>query len=130
MKKQLLIGLLVLFLISCEENDNEKILLNGIWLENSQQVDTLVFDKQNFEGLFILYRERELTNGNLLPKAGAGPYNYFINEDSVNLRSSFSSSFESNNYYFSLNLENEIIEIGNFFEDSLSGNVILTFSKQ
>lgn len=130
MKKQLLIGFLVLFLISCEENDNEKILLNGTWIESSQRVDTLVFNKQSSEGLFILNREREIRNGYLLPIAYAGPYNYSINEDSINLRYGFSSSFESYNYYFSLDIDNEILEIGNFFEDSLSKNVILTFLKE
>ena len=130
MKKQLLIGSLILFLISCEENENEKILLNGTWIESSQQVDTLVFNKQSSEGFFILNRMREIRNGYLLPIAYAGPYDYIINGDSINLRYGFSSNFENYNYYFSLDIDNEILEIGNFFEDSLSKNVILTFSKQ
>ena len=130
MKKLLFPVIFVLFLISCEENDNENILLNGVWIENSQRMDTLVFNNQGSEGLFILNREREIRNGYLLPIECAGPYNYSINGDSINLRYGLSSSFESFNYYFWLDKDNESLEIGNFYEDSLSSNNIFTFRKE
>lgn len=130
MKKQILFVLIVLSLISCEENNADEILLNGNWIESSQNVDTLRFNKQNSEGMFILYRKREIRDGYLLPIANAGPYDYIIHGDSITLRFSLLSSIENYNYYFSLDMEKEIIEIGNFFEDSLGKNKILTFIKE
>ena len=130
MKKLIYFGLFVLFLISCEETENEKSQLKGTWIENSNRMDTLVFNNQGSEGMFILYRDKEIRNGYLLPKAGAGPYNYTINGDIINLTYSLSSSLESHDYFFSQDLENGKIEIGNFYVDSICEHFVLTFLKE
>lgn len=130
MRKILFLGLLVSFFISCEETENEKIQLKGTWIENSHRLDTLIFNSQGSEGMLVLYRDKEIRNGYLLPKAGAGPYNYAIKGDIINLTYSFSSSLESHDYFFSQDLENDIIEIGNFYVDSICEHFVLTFIKE
>lgn len=127
MKNSLFIGLLFFLLVSCEKNTIEKAPIDGIWVETTQKMDTLVFDNQHPS--FNLNRGSELRNGYLLPKYLSGPYSYKIGKDSISLRWLLSSSSYGNNYYFKMDTESDLIKIGNFFEDSLNKNVILTFSR-
>ena len=127
MKNSLFIGLLFFLLVSCEKNTIEKAPVDGIWVETTQKMDTLVFDNQHPS--FNLNRGSELRNGYLLPKYLSGPYSYEIGKDSISLRWLLSSSSYGNNYYFKMDTESDLIKIGNFFEDSLNKNVILTFSR-
>lgn len=127
MKNSLFIGLLFFLLVSCEKNTIEKSPLDGIWVETTQKMDTLVFDNQHTS--FYLNRGAELRNGYLLPKYLSGPYSYEIGKDSISLRWLLSSSLYGNNYYFRINYESDLIMIGNFYEDSLNVNEVLTFSR-
>ena len=128
MKNSLFIGLLFFLLLSCEKNTIENAPIDGIWVETTLKMDTLVFDNQL--PLFELNRGNELRNGYILPKLLSGPYSYEIVKDSISLNWIFSSSSYRNNYYFfKLDTERDLIKIGNFFVDSLNKNVILTFSK-
>lgn len=127
MKNSLFIGLLFFLLVSCEKNTIEKAPVVGIWVETTQKMDTLVFDNQHTS--FNLKRGSELRNGFLLPKYLSGPYYYELRKDSIYLRWGLSSSSYGTNYYFNLDSKNGQIRIGNFFEDSLKKNVILTFSR-
>lgn len=126
MKKLLFIGLVLLILTSCDNNNIEKSPI-GVWVETNYKTDTLVFDNQ-YSG-FILNRGTEIRNGFLLPKYLSGPYMYEIENDSISLRWEASSSSYSKNYYFKLDLKNKEIKIGNFFVDSINSGVILTFKK-
>lgn len=127
MKNSLFIGLLFFLLVSCEKNTIEKARIDGIWVETTQKMDTLVFDNQHPS--FNLNRGIELRNGYLLPKYLSGPYSYEIEKDSILLRWGLSSSSYGKNYYFSVNYASDLILIGNFYEDSLIDNEILTFSR-
>jgi hypothetical protein len=128
MKNSLFIGLLFFLLVGCEKNTIEKAPINGIWVETTQKMDTLVFDNQHPS--FNLKRGSELRNGYLLPKLSSGLYSYEIGKDSISLNWILSSSSYRNNYYFfKLDTESDLIEIGNFFVDSLNKNVTLTFSR-
>lgn len=127
MKNSLFIGLLFFLLVSCEKNTIEKAPIDGIWVETTQKMDTLVFDNQHPS--FNLNRGSELRNGYLLPKYSSGLYLYEIKKDSISLRWLFSSSAYGHNYSFKIALENEQLKIGNFFVDSLNKNGILIFSR-
>jgi len=128
MKNSLFIGLLFFLLVGCEKNTIEKAPINGIWVETTQKMDTLVFDNQL--QLFELNRGIELRNGYLLPKLSSGLYSYEIGKDSISLNWILSSSSYRNNYYFfKLDTESDLIKIGNFFVDSLNKNVTLIFSR-
>ena len=121
-------GLLFFLLVGCEKNTIEKAPINGIWVETTQKMDTLVFDNQL--PLFELNRGIELRNGYLLPKLSSGFYSYEIGKDSISLNWILSSSSYRNNYYFfKLDTESDLIKIGNFFVDSINKNVTLTFSR-
>jgi len=128
MKNSLFIGLLFFLLVGCEKNTIEKAPINGIWVETTQKMDTLVFDNQL--PLFELNRGIELRNGYLLPKLSSGLYSYEIGKDSISLNWILSSSSYRNNYYFfKLDTERDLIKIGNFFVDSLNKNETLIFSR-
>lgn len=127
MKNSLFIGLLFFLLVSCEKNSVEKAQIEGIWVETTQKMDTLVFDHHHPS--FFLNRGSELRNGYLLPKFLSGSYSYELGKDSISLRWGLSSSMSGNNYYFNLDSKNGQISIENFFVDSLSKNMILTFSE-
>lgn len=127
MKKLLFIGLIFILFASCEKNTLEKAQVVGAWVETTQKMDTLVFDKQHTS--FSLNRGKELRNGFLLPKYLSGPYFYELREDSIYLRWGLSSSSYGTNYYFKVDSKKGQINIGNFFDVSSSKNVILTFSR-
>lgn len=127
MKKLVFIAFVLVALTSCDKNDIENSTLNGVWIETIHRTDTLVFENQ-FTG-FILNRGTEIRNGYLLPKYLSGPYMYEIENDSISLRWSASSSFYANKYYFKSDLKNKQIKIGNFYDNTINKDEILTFTK-
>ena len=127
MKKLLFFVLVLVLSTSCDKNNIENSTLDGVWVEANHKTDTLVFDNQ-YTG-FILNRGTEIRNGYLLPKYLSGPYMYEIENDSISLRWSASSSSYANKYYFKLDSKNKEIKIGNFFVDSIHSGEILTFTK-
>ncbi len=127
MKKSFLIGLLFFVLVSCEKNNTEKAPIVGIWVETTHKTDTLVFDDLNT--MFNLNRGTEIRNGYLLPKYSSGSYVYELKKDSVSLRWLLSSSAYGNNYFFKIEIENDQLKFGNFFEDSINKNATLIFSR-
>ena len=128
MKHSLLIGLTFFLLLSCEKNSIERNMADGIWIEKTQGMDTLVFDRH--DNLFDLNRGTELQNGYLLPKFASGTYSYELKDDSIYLIYMLSSSLQKHIYYFEIDSEKGELQIGNFFVDSLNSNNILTFSRQ
>ena len=113
---------------SCVKNEIENSRLNGVWIETIHKTDTLVFDNHQYTG-FILNRGTEMRNEYLLPKSLSGPYMYEIENDSISLLWSASSSSYTNKYYFKVDLKNNQIKIGNFYDNSINTGVILTFRK-
>jgi hypothetical protein len=131
MKYSLLFALLLVICISCENEENEeKVYLKGTWIETTSHSDTLLCKKETAEGFFILNREKEERNGHILPKAGAGIYNYSLRGDSIDLVYSLSGSSEENTYYFRLDTIHGRITIGNFYEDSLAPGHKLSFARR
>ena len=109
---------------SCEEDNVEINQLNGIWIEQKTQADTLSFTKG--ENFFLLQRGKEIRDGHLSPKYGAGIYEYKLEKDSISLYNTISSCLCYNNYYF--RIENETLTIGDFYNKSATE--ILVFVKQ
>ena len=130
MKYLILVVFMLTSLIACEEKHDDKIQLKGTWIETGSKTDTLIFNEQVDEGQFTLNREREIRNGYILPKSGSGIYDYSIKRDSIILIIGLSSSREAKAYFFNIDKTNEIIEIGNFYKDSLDSDINLCFQKQ
>lgn len=93
-----------------EEADTPLKNLNGIWVEQQARLDTIQF----LDGEFLaLRRGREFHNGHLLPKYGAGWYDYEFQGDSISLLSMLSSNTRRHTYFF--HAGTETLTIGNFF---------------
>lgn len=127
MKKSLVILTLFLVCIACKKNKEKLSSIDGIWVESTKRKDTLNFNSQN--SLVNLERGKELKNGYLLPKIYAGLYFYEIKRDSISLQYSLSSLYRPTNYKFNIDFNKDQITIGNFYVDSLSRNITLTFIK-
>lgn len=127
MKKSLVILILFLVCIACKKNKEKLSSIDGIWVESTKRKDTLNFNSQN--SLVNLERGKELKNGYLLPKIYAGLYFYEIKRDSISLQYSLSSLYKPTNYKFNIDFNKDQITIGNFYLDSLSRNITLTFIK-
>lgn len=127
MKKSLFILILFLVCIACKKNKEKLSSIDGIWVESTKRKDTLNFNSQN--SLVNLERGKELKNSYLLPKIYAGLYFYEIKRDSISLQYSLSSLYRPTNYKFNIDFNKDQITIGNFYVDSLSRNITLTFIK-
>ena len=112
---------------SCERENIEKSQIDGVWIETTHKMDTIVFEN-SYSGM-TLKRGTEITNGYLLPKYLSGPYSYEIKNDSISLHWMASSSSYSINHYFDLDPKNNEIKIGNFFIDSIKSDAVLTFKR-
>jgi hypothetical protein len=102
--------------------------LMGSWIETNTMSDTIVFNKNNDTGFFLLKKGFGIINGYRLPLKGSGPYFYIIYPNSINLVNGYSSSFDSKTYYFNFNEPELTIQIGKFSEFDTKKS-ILTFRK-
>ena len=94
----LLIGIAV-FTMACQKNDEEIPGLEGNWIEASLRQDTIQFDPGSAS--FNLRRGKEFLNGFLLPKSGAGLYNYYVAGDNLYIRWTASSNSNFQTFSFS-----------------------------
>jgi hypothetical protein len=121
--------LLTLFIFSgCENNKVTTSRLKGTWVEIDTKTDTIIFKTDDLSGKFYLNRGFEMTNGYYLPKIGSGMYSYDISDCSIKIVDLLSSTAGGNNYYFSINHDNESFQIGmfTFFE---TNKAILTYKR-
>lgn len=118
----------MIIIFSCNK-ENVDINLSGSWVESSQNKDTIIFEQNST--MLELKRGKELRNGHLVPLLGSGLYIFEIRGDSIGLHASYSSlacCFQHYRY-FNYNNQKQIIQIGNFFVDSLGNETILNFSR-
>ncbi len=130
--KNVLASVIIVVLIvlcSCKKENTEYSHIRGKWVETSYNSDTIIFKRNEPDGMLELNRGKEIRNGYLLPLFGSGLYDYTITRDSISLYWGLSSCSYSPNFYFNLDLQKEQISIGNFFGDSLDYNEILIFEK-
>jgi hypothetical protein len=124
-------GLIIVFalsVLSCStENVTTSTELNGKWVDIHSRTDTLTFGLFGDQESMVLGRGREMRNGVLRPKNGAGPYLYeLLTSDTISLRWTLSSSSNFNDYYFRQTGDRLTIE--KFF-DTTTPDTILTFKK-
>ena len=130
-KKHLLISLLAIVasIVSCKEDNEPTTQLDGVWIEQTDRSDTIVFKRLDGGSFLSLSRGREIRNGHELPKYGSGLYNYQIKGDSISLLTLFSScSTCYETYYFMINSTE--LNIGDFYEKNLANSQSLTFIKE
>ena len=122
MKKLTLIFLVAI--LGCSDDDSgTEIPLTGKWVEVSTLSDTLTFLDKEF---MVLNRGRESRNGTLLPKVGAGSYDYRLHSDKISLRWHLSSNSAYTEYQF--NKLGDKFTIENFYDPDQVGT-IQTFRK-
>jgi len=119
--------LFFIILASCADNDsNPSVPLEGKWVAVEVETDTLIFDADIGRDIFQLKRGKEIQNGYLLPKSGAGIYEFKINGESISIYNMVSSCYCFNDYFFNQSGYTLIIE--NFYEKNAKGD-LKTFRK-
>ena len=111
-KSSILLALCVAVICSCKKNSVSP-LERSIWIESNDKKDTIFF---RGEGSLLLTRPRIMQNGYMLPKIGAGPYDFKESKDSIGLMYSASSLYKFISYPFKI--ENNTLYIGDFYEKS------------
>ena len=106
-------------MLSCKKDKVQSISLEpSVWVESSTRKDTITFN----DGILLLNRQRELRNGYMLPKYGAGPYSYNKLKDSIfGLQYSLSSAYNPKNYAIKVDGRNLYVED---FYDNKNGAMI------
>jgi hypothetical protein len=122
----LLIGIAALAM-ACQKNDVLSEGLEGNWIETSLRQDTIQFEPGSAS--FVLRRGKEFLNGFLIPKSGAGLYNYYIAGDNLYIRWTASSNSNFQAFSFSKNRNGSSFEVGNFFLDGTPRRSTLRFEK-
>jgi hypothetical protein len=126
MKISLLL-LLGLALISCENNDISSTgSLEGKWVDIKTKTDTLIFDKSIAPNVFLLRRGKEIQNGHLLPKSGAGMYEFKLLPEKISVYNLLSSCYCFKEYFFLYTGSQLTVE--NFYDDN-ANRVLHTFQK-
>jgi hypothetical protein len=127
MKLRLPALLLFISFISCTDDILiTDVILEEQWIEVSYRVDTLTFNIIDGSEFMTLDRGNEMRNGFLLPETGSGSYDYKLLEREISIRWHLSSNSLFTEHYFEL--AGNKFQIGNFFNDNATGN-ILTFER-
>lgn len=130
MKRNLLLFfcLLISFQVWSQDNTVKKSPINGTWIEEIHQEDTLVFypEYDGREPVFYLKRGRK----NNIPKTHSGPYNFKPSKDSISIHWFLSSNIAYQTYFLAFTPDSNRLIMGNFFNDSLPNNYTLTFIKR
>ncbi|RZK43202.1 MAG: hypothetical protein EOO90_04365 [Pedobacter sp.] len=116
--------LICLSVISCKKKeDNLASLDNTKWIESKERKDTISFTN----GMLKLDRGKQMTNGYLLPKFGAGIYTYTWLGDSLNLHYSLSSFSGTKSYLFKV--DGNSLQLGNFYQENLGVASTLSYKR-
>ena len=118
-------------LLACQSKSNVTpvVFFDGKWIEITNKTDTITFDQtldSNGKRYFILSRAKETRNGFLLPKIGAGIYEYHVNGEKISLYNLISSCYCFKDYHLTLSVDKMLI--GNFYDPNSNG-VQETFEK-
>lgn len=119
-----LFGVIFLF-SSCKKEESKSpdtVLITTKWIEQSKREDILFFTND----FLNLERKKEVNSGgHLLPKIGAGLYNYKALTDSLELQYSLSSLFAPKKYAY--RIENNKLFITDFYEKTGKTVVFVKF---
>lgn len=110
-----------ILLIACKKESTSD--MKGSWVESSQRIDTIEFisytdTKEKSLNL------RGVKGANGLPKYAGGYYSMKIEQDSVILQWSLSSSISNKYYYFKFNNDKASFLIGNFYKYDIRDSVL------
>ncbi|MFY0627142.1 MAG: hypothetical protein JXR07_12655 [Reichenbachiella sp.] len=124
MGKYIFLIIATCLLTSCAENvEPINSNLENQWVEIQNQTDTLHFVTLNDIQFLTLKRGTEIRDGQHLPKYRSGLYHFEISENTISLRWQLSS--DSNFEEYSFNRSEDLIEIGNFYQEGTLGNTLL-----
>jgi hypothetical protein len=132
MKKGLSLVLLLTLvgsLLSCKKSEEPIAQLVGVWIEQTDRLDTLIFEKIDGRPFLSLHRGTETRDGHQLPKSGSGMYDYQIQKDSISLLSLYSSCSNCNENYYFVTVGRQI-RIGDFYKKNSPNPQTLTFIKK
>ena len=130
MKSFSLVVLLIIVIISCTKNSDDKSVVTGTWVEATQGKDTIKFVNSAPDLTFTLSREGMNDSGPLMPLSRVGTYVYTLSIDTIALRWYASNSLYTNHFYFNLDAETNELRMGNFYDSSKTMGQILTFTKR
>jgi hypothetical protein len=120
------VTLVLLALSGCRgaESAAEVKPLSGVWVDTETRMDTLRFSKSGSRLHLSVGRGFEFRDGALLPKIGAGVYEYALPEDGVIAVRAYLSS-NSAFQQVTLVQGDSILSIEPFWEPAATGYVIL-----
>ena len=121
--------LISLFYFSCDDDNNSNPVsaaLDGKWINVQAPTDTLIFDSAVGDNYFVLARRKEVRDGFLLPKPGAGIYEFKLKSNLISVYNTISSCYCFHDYYFQKKAS--MLVIGNFY-DPASQNHHETFKR-
>ncbi len=124
MKICVILLLSFIILVSCKKDKKPSVLISGKWVESKSRADTISFTA---EGSFLLLRGKELSFGQLRPRAWSGPYCYNVKSDTISLYWLFSSDSRQNKYGF--DLKRDVMTIGDFYQMYQPKGAVLTFTR-
>jgi hypothetical protein len=115
----------VFFFSSCKKEENKSpdtVLITTKWIEQSKREDILFFN----DDFLNLERKKEVNSGgHLIPKIGAGLYNYKTFTDSLELQHSLSSLYAPKKHAY--RIENDKLFIADFYEKTDKTLVFVKF---
>jgi len=129
-KSNICFVLMVLFLClcyGCHNDDKTTTNLKGMWIDTGKQ-DTLIFDEK-YDNTFEVRRGYEIVNGYRLPKIGTDFYQYKWRNDSILVNGYLWNCICFPAHYFSINADNTILEIGEFYNPNNPTSNRLKFYK-
>lgn len=115
---------LLLFLIfaSCGDDNNiSPLSLEGSWVNTKNKTDRLIFNSDLSPNMFRLERDKEMKNGQLIPKRGAGIYEFKIKGNQISVYNTISSCYCFNDYFFDHSPSS--IVVGNFYDENAKENL-------
>ena len=104
----------------------QKAFIPEIGVVQSIENDSLVFDNKVSDRHFLFRRDKEMRNGQLVPKQGAGFYEFKLKPETISLYNTISSCYCFNDYFFSR--DGATITLGNFYDTNMTGD-LRTFRK-
>jgi hypothetical protein len=131
MKKALLLIPILVFvgiLVGCKKDTEPAVQLQGVWVEQTDRADTLIFEVIDAKPFLSLQRGTEARDGHQLPKYGSGMYDYQVKKDSISLLSLYSSCNNCQQTYY-LTIMGSELRIGDFYQKNSASSLPLTFEK-
>jgi hypothetical protein len=128
---------IMVLICSCSKDSEPVFSFQGVWVEKTLRLDTFDFEKGKImtssgPNTTFYFCTKPFTDPSLNPNypiTNSGFYGYYVNGDSIFLRSHFSSSLTYKSYLFQLNSSNQSFQIGKFYTRTGLTSSMLDFEK-